>query len=326
MKVLIKNLIRSQMLNPLVRWGAGEKSFILMFHRVDQVDENRLLSNESLKVSSSCLESLIADGIKMGYEFISLDKLISLNSSQRSKKVVITFDDGYSDNFHNAYPILKKNRIPFTIYLTTSFIGSEILPWWFKLEDILLSNDFLEWEKEGYDITTIQKKNNVFLKIRERYLNSEIISGQLLIQDLESRYPVKRSYEKLFLTWDEVGILASDPLVTIACHGHNHLHLTKLPADSIKREFLECKEIVEAKVGTEVKHICYPYGDFNDNVFNSVLDLGFSTGTLTKSGVISEDENHRLSYPRIFVSEGITFMNILQEVALTTRFGLRSGA
>ena len=41
------------------------------------------------------------------------------------KKAVITFDDGWMDAYMNAYPFLKRYNIPFTVYITTNFIGKE---------------------------------------------------------------------------------------------------------------------------------------------------------------------------------------------------------
>ena len=42
----------------------------------------------------------------------------------------ITFDDGYRDNFEVAAPILKKHGLPATFFVTTSFVGSQIIPRW----------------------------------------------------------------------------------------------------------------------------------------------------------------------------------------------------
>src|SRR5437867_963366 len=43
--------------------------------------------------------------------------------------VVLTFDDGYRDNFELAFPILQKYQIPATIFLTTAFIDRQDILW-----------------------------------------------------------------------------------------------------------------------------------------------------------------------------------------------------
>lgn len=59
-------------------------------------------------------------------EFVSLDKLFSLNVEDASRnKAVITFDDGYESVSLVAAKILTDKNIPFTCFITTSFIGKE---------------------------------------------------------------------------------------------------------------------------------------------------------------------------------------------------------
>ncbi|MEM7791351.1 MAG: polysaccharide deacetylase family protein [Verrucomicrobiota bacterium] len=52
-----------------------------------------------------------------GWHFLSTHDLISQWDKWPEKSVVVTFDDGYSDNYYNAFPVLKRLEIPFTIYL-----------------------------------------------------------------------------------------------------------------------------------------------------------------------------------------------------------------
>lgn len=63
---------------------------------------------------------------RLGYQPITLKQFLTCQHERRlapARSVVITFDDGYTDNYIYAYPILQKYNIPATIFLVSGFIG-----------------------------------------------------------------------------------------------------------------------------------------------------------------------------------------------------------
>jgi peptidoglycan/xylan/chitin deacetylase (PgdA/CDA1 family) len=89
---------------------------ILLYHSVsDKPIGLHNLSISTLKFDQEM--KYIADN---GYTTIDLDD----NGSKYYKPIIITLDDGYSDNYTNAYPILKKYKLKATIFLIAHDVGA----------------------------------------------------------------------------------------------------------------------------------------------------------------------------------------------------------
>ena len=79
-----------------------------------------------------------------GYHTISIDELYDFLAGQGTlpdRPVLITFDDGYVDNYTNAYPILKKYNLKATIFIVTGFVS--------KRRGYLTWDQLREMEKNG---------------------------------------------------------------------------------------------------------------------------------------------------------------------------------
>lgn len=96
---------------------------ILCYHSVNDI-ENTECSAISKENFSSHLKYLSEN-----HSVISLEQIFNSEISANSEKppIIITFDDGYIDNFQNAFPLLKKYNLPCTIFITTGFINKEVV-------------------------------------------------------------------------------------------------------------------------------------------------------------------------------------------------------
>lgn len=102
------------------------KVTILFYHGVSLSPENELSNNDGKHVKASKFEGQMRY-ISQKYNPVSLSDAIAILKGRKKgvpNAVVITFDDGYYNNFEFAYPIIKKNNIPITIFLTTNYVDS----------------------------------------------------------------------------------------------------------------------------------------------------------------------------------------------------------
>ena len=108
---------------------------ILLYHRVCPKKDNWSLGPLSPQSFETQMEYFCRS-----YEILPLEKLVQSMQSGRplpEKAVVITFDDGWRDNYVYAYPTLKKYHVPATIFLVTGHIGTGKLFWCDEVRYIL---------------------------------------------------------------------------------------------------------------------------------------------------------------------------------------------
>lgn len=71
----------------------------------------------------------------------------------------------------------------------------------------------------------------------------------------------------------------------IGSHGLTHPFLTRLPRDQAREEIRASKKKLEDMFGVPVRHFCYPYGDWNEEVRGFVAEAGYQTACATESGI-----------------------------------------
>lgn len=138
---------------------------ILMYHGVREGGDS------SMYVAPSNFERQMNFIKEQGYNVISLDELvdgIKSNKKFGKKTVVITFDDGYRDNYISAFPVLDKYGFPATIFIVTGYVGDVEYMTWDQIKIMM---------KHGIDFGA-HTVNNVYLPSEKDTANLwEEVSG-----------------------------------------------------------------------------------------------------------------------------------------------------
>jgi peptidoglycan/xylan/chitin deacetylase (PgdA/CDA1 family) len=112
---LIKRRIRSEVKIP-----------ILMYHAISSAKNDHRHPYYVTSTSPSIFADQMQFLRKKGYEIIGMEKLVGLQGALPYKMAVITFDDGFFDFYEQAFPLLKKNAFPATVFLPAGLIGKEL--------------------------------------------------------------------------------------------------------------------------------------------------------------------------------------------------------
>ena len=116
---------------------------VLMYHSIDYEKGNELrLPKEQFKEQMKYLKD-------NGYTTLTLNELYNFlekNKPIPEKSIVITLDDGYVDNYTNAYPILKELGLNATVFVVTSNIDKD--------KRTLTSEQIKEMDEAGIQIAS----------------------------------------------------------------------------------------------------------------------------------------------------------------------------
>src|SRR6185436_1271108 len=112
---------------------------VLSYHRVNRFPKEEFCPTRGLAVHTDDFEAHLAF-LKQHFSIIPLTQLMEcLRSGVTLPEnfVVLSFDDGYEDNYTDAFPLLEKYQAPATIFVTVGLVGRSDLLWHDWLEVLL---------------------------------------------------------------------------------------------------------------------------------------------------------------------------------------------
>jgi len=313
---------------------------IIMYHSIG-------IQNQNWKSNYlTCPYEIFEDHLKWlknkGFQTISLQNVYD-HMAKRAKlpknPVVLTFDDGYLDNWVFVYPLLKKYGFCGTVYISPEFVDNRDLirknldgVWKNDLQiDNLQISGYLSWkeikEMEKKNIIDIQShtmshtqyfKGNKIIDFRhpgdsyiwmtwnenpayKPYLqtdNEELVNYGEPVYEYGRAISVRRFFPDKNLNKFLLKYVKNnggkdffqsenwrDILFKITC---NYKEKNKIFEEfeteeeykkRIQYELEKSKDILEKKLSKDIKFLCWPGGDINEEALKIALDLGYTSST-----------------------------------------------
>jgi peptidoglycan/xylan/chitin deacetylase (PgdA/CDA1 family) len=288
----------------------------MLYHRICP-DEDPLSDIGAVKVSPSHFEAQI-EYLRDNYQILSLGELARFfleGKSPQEKSVVITFDDGYADNFLHAYPILKKHSIPATVFLTTGHIGAVDLLWTDKVRYVVRQSKSrrLDLDELGtYYLATNFDRMRVGSTIKDKLKGFPDHRRRLLIEKLVEVSGVKIPEglcRRFLLSWEMILEMSRNG-VDFGAHSVTHPILTKIAPEDAKSEITQSKMHIESRLGKQVEFFAYPNGDFNARVANIVAESGY-VGALTVGNKWASPKSSMYQLWRVLATDDMSKFMIL---------------
>ena len=259
----VKRKIKSFLLTP----KQGE---VWCLHRV-LPKRSAFKSNRDLEITPDYLNQLIATKKKEGYTFVSLETILSNSSRLRRKLINISFDDGFRDVYEYAFPILKRENIPFTLFLTTGMPNGTAHLWWLELEKMVKSpEEFEPAMKEIYD-----SRENMSEYFYKKYKTS----------------PDYSLTKRVSLTWEQIQEMVDSGLCVIGSHTCSHPALTRVPEERIREELFLSKQQIIEHLSVEPNYFSYPHSMENPEVQALVKQTGYKAAFMGYGGSVRKGDN-----------------------------------
>ena len=302
----------------LIRAGRGlwAKSLtVVNYHRIDDPYRKNF---DSFKPNVSATPQDFdrqLDYLAEWFNVVSLKDIVDWLDGRKQLPpfaALITFDDGYLDNYTSAFPLLRKHNFPALIFLTTGHIGTDA-PFY--------------WDMAAYCFVHTQRDHLTFPDERvERWSNAEQreqvskhwiefmktlpqAEKQVYVQNLPTLLGVAIPagfFQSLMMDWEQVREMQKSG-IEFGAHTVHHPILTRIPVEQVQAEVIGSKSRIEGELREPVLGFAYPNGqaaDLNEGIEKIVADSGIRAAFTLLNGPSSQEEVKRNPFAirRIFIS------------------------
>jgi peptidoglycan/xylan/chitin deacetylase (PgdA/CDA1 family) len=322
---MVLNRLRKLNKEAKIFFKVRRKTLVLMYHRIIEGPMDPWQLCVSPKNFEEHLKYLKSTGL-----VLSLDqfKKNMYSGEKLPPSILITFDDGYLDNYLYAKPLLEKYNLPATFFICSKHIGTKKEFWWDELAHLILETEILpqifnlqlKGEKLHFDLKNdavvsqelitqnrawswqmpaTNSRIDLYLKIWEILSPLNYDEQQLMMEQIRASAGISAYAKKENYCMSEAQLLelSSNPLFTIGGHTQSHPMLTAFQRHVQIEEIKTNKEYLKAFTKQEINTFAYPSGKHDEVTVEVVKDLGFDLGFTTISKEV-EKGGDKLRIPR----------------------------
>ncbi len=286
---IARGMIGSGVLAFLERWARRPCLVVLCYHRIG----NPTLDPFYRPVFSADPEHFRTQvrQLRDRFRLLRLNEVIpSIESGLHLKEpcALITFDDGYRDNFDLALPILKEFEAPATFFLPAAFLESPRLFWWDRAAHVIHQTSLESLSLDvprplRFDLTS-SNRDAVIFEVVHAFLKDDRAGEAAFLAHLEERAEVEVMENllggNLFIGFKEARCLLNSGM-DVGSHSLTHPKLAKLTEDDQYRELADSKLLLEQELGSPIETVAYPFGGldaFDEQTKRLARSAGYRLG------------------------------------------------
>jgi peptidoglycan/xylan/chitin deacetylase (PgdA/CDA1 family) len=273
---------------------------VAVYHRVADVAHIDDLDPELVDATPDDFENQMAY-LRQNFRPVGIDDVLRAHRDRQplpADSVLVTFDDGYRDNYQLALPILRRHGIPAAFFVTTGYLTDRRLFWWERVNLHIRASKAPEMRieypsPEVLDLSTPAAKARAKQRLNrivkdhlaldvERFMDGVVKACGVSWTDDDSR----RHGDRALMTWDDVRALRAAGM-GVGSHTVSHRVLQTLAPADLAAELRASRATLEAQLGEPVTTIAYPVGKAIAKypaVRQALTDAGYELGFTTRPG------------------------------------------
>jgi peptidoglycan/xylan/chitin deacetylase (PgdA/CDA1 family) len=295
-----RSLVRAGALRLASKFAEGGVA-IIMYHSVMNDPSSAETTLGGIIHSTNVFRGQI-DIIAKHFHAVTLDDVLLFLKGEKllpPRAVVVTFDDGYADNYQVASEILSRAGIPGVFYVTVDCIDRQRLPWPSLLRYAFLTSKNRNWTDPAGTVWTLEstaQRTQAFGRASE-YCTK--LSGppqdqfvEAIGRQLETESPP--SSPRLMMTWDEVRGLTRYGHI-VGSHTMTHPNMAYLSENDVRTELLESKRRLKEELAIPITHFSYPCPALQphwiDDTVSASRQIGYQTAVTTNGGIVRRQDD-----------------------------------
>jgi peptidoglycan/xylan/chitin deacetylase (PgdA/CDA1 family) len=276
-------------LDELARWPP-DRLAVLTYHRIDEPERRRDLDPALISATPAEFERQIRL-ISEQFRPLAAEELLAVRAGRDRlppRAVLVTFDDGYADFLAHAWPVLRRYRVPVTLFVTTDGRDDPASRyWWDRLHASLSATNRADLPASPIgpiSLSSAAERRAVGGRLRAHLkgLPHEVAMDALeeLLVDLGAAEP---SGSPALLGWPDLRTLSAEG-AAIAPHTRTHPVLTGVEPGRLVDEIDGSLGDLEASLGSVTPLFAYPAGGHDGRVAAAVERAGVRAAFTTVRG------------------------------------------
>ncbi len=303
------------------------KVHIIMYHYVRDLKNSRYPNIKGLDYE---LFKQQIGFLKERFTIVTMEDVIEAWNSDGAmlpeNAALLTFDDGYIDNFTTVFPVLNAYKVQGSFFIPGKSFAENVLLDVNKVHFILASADIHVLEKDVFVLLDRYRKEEPDMDIPSneellekyavagRYDNKETVFIKRILQtgiperirkqissELFRAYvgvPEDKFARELYMNRDQIRCMKREGMF-IGVHGYDHYWLGNLSEQEMQADIDKALEVMDEFIDKDNWVLNYPYGSHNPNVLQYIETKGCKAGMTVEVAVADTDRYGRYELPRL---------------------------